>query len=315
MHKHRGGVKEQGVALITVLLITAILVGLTTQILSSHNLVINQHQNTFEGGQALHYALGAEELARQVLFDDAVNSGPGVDHLEEFWAQSVLPFDLDGIGLMQAYIIDLNRCFNVNRLENDPDRVNYKRLQSLIGQLGLSPGLADLIKDWIDADQIVTGFGAEDSAYLIKTPRYFAANQVIIDVSELAMLEGVDPVEVQMLAQHICLTPDPASKINVNTADAITLSVLDAGISMETAEAVVAQPRNYLTVADFISANPDFTAVQSELSVVSDHFLLVAQAQLNSSRVSLTSLLRRDLVSNQLTLLQRDFGKRFVVPN
>jgi type II secretory pathway component PulK len=37
---------ERGVALITVLLITAILVGLTTQILSSHNLVINQHHNT-----------------------------------------------------------------------------------------------------------------------------------------------------------------------------------------------------------------------------------------------------------------------------
>ena len=47
---------ERGVALITVLLITAILVGLTTQILSSHNLVINQHQNTFEHAQALEYA-------------------------------------------------------------------------------------------------------------------------------------------------------------------------------------------------------------------------------------------------------------------
>ena len=44
--------------LITVLLITAILVGLTTQILSSHNLVINQHQNTFEHTQALQYVLG-----------------------------------------------------------------------------------------------------------------------------------------------------------------------------------------------------------------------------------------------------------------
>ena len=52
---HRNG--ERGVALITVLLITAILAGLTTQILSSRNL-INQHQNTFEHAQALEYALG-----------------------------------------------------------------------------------------------------------------------------------------------------------------------------------------------------------------------------------------------------------------
>jgi type II secretory pathway component PulK len=59
--------RQSGVALITVLLITAILVGLTTQILSSHHLVIAQHQNSFEQEQALQYAIGAEELARQAL--------------------------------------------------------------------------------------------------------------------------------------------------------------------------------------------------------------------------------------------------------
>ena len=36
-----------------------------------------------------------------------------------------------------------------------------------------------------------------------------------------------------------------------------------------------------------------------------------AQAQLSQSRVSLTSLFRRDLSNGQVTLLQRDFGKTF----
>lgn len=303
--------KQDGVALITVLLITAILVGLTTQILSSHHLLINQHQNTFEGEQALQYVLGAEELARQALHDDAVNSGPGVDHLEELWVQPVLPFDLDGVGIMQAYIIDINRCFNINTVADDPDQVNYKRLQRLLATLQLPPSLVDLVRDWVDPDLIPSGLGAEDSVYQLKDPAYLAANQPMLDLSELNLLADVDPAHVQLLAQHVCLLPATQSKINVNTADAMTLALLDAGISQQVAQTITQQPRSYQTVVDFVQANPAFTAVQDDLSVTSEYFMLVAQAQLNRSRVSLRSTFRRDANNHQVTLLQRDFAKPF----
>jgi general secretion pathway protein K len=302
---------ERGVALITVLLITAILVGLTTQILSSHNLVINQHQNTFEHAQALEYALGAEELVRQTLYDDAVNSGPNVDHLEEAWAQPVLPLDLDGIGVMQAYVIDLHRCFNLNNLADDAANPNFERLQRLTERLNISHNFADLIKDWVDADQSVSGLGAEDSAYQIKRPPHLAANQIMRDLSELNMLVDVNGQDIQTLSAQVCLVPDSQSKINVNTADAITLSLLDPAISVADAEAVAQQSRNYQNVTDFVSANPAFLSVQSELSVTSEYFLMRAQAQLSQSRVSLTSLFRRDSSNGQVRLLQRDFGKPF----
>ena len=302
---------ERGVALITVLLITAILVGLTTQILSSHNLVINQHQNTFEHAQALEYALGAEELVRQALYDDAVNSGPNVDHLAEIWAQPVLPLDLDGVGVMQAYVIDLNRCFNLNTLADDPSNLNFERLQRLTERLNVSPNFADLIKDWVDEDQTVSGLGAEDSAYQIKRPPHLAANQAMRDLSELNMLVDVSGEDIQTLIGQVCLLPETQSKINVNTADAVTLAMLDPGISVADAEALVQQTRNYQDVTDFVSANPAFLSVQSELSVTSEYFLMRAQAQLSQSRVSLTSLFRRDLSNGQVTLLQRDFGKTF----
>ena len=65
------GVKQAGVALISVLLIVAILMAVASRLLANHNLVINQHQNTFEYDQALNYALGAEVLATQALLLDA----------------------------------------------------------------------------------------------------------------------------------------------------------------------------------------------------------------------------------------------------
>ena len=304
---------QRGIALISVLLITAILIGLTTQILSSQHLVIQQNQNTFEQSQAVQYVLGAEELTRQVLYDDAVNSGPGVDHLYEFWAQPVLPLDLDGIGVMQAYVLDLNRCFNLNWLADDEDKAQYKRLQRLLTHLQLSPELADLIKDWVDSDQQVSALGAEDSAYQMQTPAHFAANQPMLDLSELNMLIDVDPLEVQVLSGEVCLVPDTQSKINVNTAAAETLYALDNAISIQDAQAIAQAARNYQNVAEFVQNHPEFAAVQHRLSVTSEYFLLVAEARLNRSRVSLTSVLYRDASNGRITLLHRDFGKRFGV--
>ena len=311
-HESGGRVARQGgVALISVLMVTAILIGLTTQILSSHHLVTNQHQHSFERAQALQYAFGAEELARQTLYDDAVNSGPGVDHLDEIWAQPVLPLDLDGVGVMQAAIVDLNGCFNVNRLANDSNQLDVKRLRQLLGNLQLSQDLADLIRDWVDSDQLVSGLGAEDSAYQLKSPPHFAANQPMVDLSELNALLDADAAEIAVLAQNVCLLPDTQSKINVNTATAVTLATLDPAVSLADAQVIVESPRNYQSVSDFVQSYPAFTAVEKDLSVSSDYFLLVVEARLNRSRVTLTSLLYRDGNDGQVTLLRRDFGKRF----
>ena len=303
--------RQSGVALITVLLITAILVGLTTQILSSHHLVTAQHQNSFEQEQALQYAIGAEELARQALYDDFINSGPGVDHLEELWAQPALPFDLDGVGVLQAYVVDLHRCFNLNNLGGSAGTLNHERLKRLLTSLELSPDLADLVKDWVDADQNTMGFGAEDSTYQLKQPPYLAANQPMTDISELSSLAEAEPAQIGLLAKRTCLLPDTATKINVNTASALTLSALDPTVTVNDALAITQLPRNFLTVDEFLSSNPAFNAVRDDLSVTSEYFLLIAQAQLNRSRVSLQSLMRRDPGNGAVTLLQRDFGKRF----
>ena len=75
--------EQQGVALISVILIVAILIAVASRLMTAQNITINQHQNTFEQNQALQYALGAETLARQALRLDFESGGNEVDHLEE----------------------------------------------------------------------------------------------------------------------------------------------------------------------------------------------------------------------------------------
>ena len=163
----------------------------------------------------------------------------------------------------------------------------------------------------MDSDQQVSGLGAEDSAYQLKTPPHFAANQPMLDLSELNMLIDVDPQEIQVLSREVCVVPDTGSKINVNTASAQTLYSLDAAVSIQNAEAIAQSVRNYQTVTEFVQNHPEFTVVQQQLAVRSHYFMLVAQARLNRSRVNLTSALYRDPSNGRITLLHRDFGKRF----
>ena len=311
----RGGVpKQRGVALISVLLVVAVLVAITTRLLSGHNLVVHHHSATFQQNQALQYVFGAETFARQILFDDHANSGPGVDHLGESWAQQIMPFELDDIGFMEARIEDLNGCFNLNALAASDEVVlkrSLKRLKRMLRELQLDESLADSIRDWVDADDRVDGLGAEDNTYLGKLPPHRAANTTISHLSELFLVDTAEPEKVRALLPHVCLLPFTDNNINVNTANALILATLDDGIGLGSAEAITMTERTFSSVEDFVVEHPEFTAVAEDLTVRSEHFAVHAQAVVGDASVTLHSHLSRNLSDGRITVLQRDFAKLF----
>ncbi len=317
--------RQRGVALVSVLLIVAILLAVVSRLMANHNLVINQHQNTFEQNQALHYALGAETLARQALYEDHQISGQEVDHLGEIWAQSTMPFELDEGGYLEAQLRDLNGCFNLNALagasvrEGDGEAreqdtgdslVSFRRL---LDNAGVNSDLAYAWKDWIDGDLEITRSGAEDSEYLVQQPPFRTPNQRVLHLSEIYLMPYVEREQLDPVVPFLCLLPEEGLQINVNTANAPTLAALHEEVTLAMAEALVATERAYTSVDEFIQQNEDFRPVQQAgvLSVESQYFLLHAQAQVGGSTVTLQSLLQRDVGTGFVTVLQRDFGKLF----
>ncbi|MEM9624495.1 MAG: type II secretion system minor pseudopilin GspK, partial [Pseudomonadota bacterium] len=274
--------QQTGVALISVLLIVAILMAVASRLLASHNLVINQHQNTFEQNQALHYALGAETLASQALAEDQKVSD--TDHLGEVWAQQIMPFELDEGGVLEAQLSDMQSCFNLNNLANEDFTEHLSSAKRLLQNLGLPEEFADAWKDWVDSNQEVTDFGAEDSEYLLAQPPHRTPNGPAGHISELALLQNLTPEQYAELLPHVCVLPARSTKINVNTASSHTLAAWIPNADLGRLESLVLAERNYEDVADFlndIGANsPDVIEVASEhLSVQSEYFQLHAQAQ------------------------------------
>jgi general secretion pathway protein K len=294
-----------------VLLVITILLAITSRLLANHNLVINQHQMTFEQDQALQYALGAETLAIQALFEDFERLGPGKDHLGEIWAEQTLPFELDEGGFIEAQLKDMHGCFNANSITGENGKEQLSRFKQLLRNLNLPDQLADSWRDWIDDDTEPTGFGAEDSEYLVASPPHRTPNHLVTDTAEFSLLQNIEAEQVAQLLPHICLLPDADTKINVNTATAQTLAALDSEVSIATAEGITAELREYDDEKKFVETYPSLAAAAPILTVKSEYFELHAQAQVGESTVTLRSSLYRDPSTGQITVLQRDFGKLF----
>ena len=182
---------NRGVVLLSVLLIVALLAAVAYQLLARHSLTVAQARYSFNGDQSLAYALGAETLARQVLYEDWSQSGPGVDNLLETWAQPLAPFEIEN-GLIEVQVRDMHSCFNLNSLAGSEGQRNLARLKTLLRNNNVPDTLADAWHDWVDADNSISGFGAEDGEYLLLKQAYRTANQRAGHVSEFRLIKGFE---------------------------------------------------------------------------------------------------------------------------
>jgi len=306
--------KSQGVVLLSVLLILALLSALVYQLVGRQSLLVAQARQTFAGDQALEYALGAEAFARQVLRQEWMDTG-AVDNLTEIWAQPLPPLEIDN-GYLEIQVRDLNSCFNLNSVASTQTgqggaRLNLTRFKTLLRNLNLPENIGDEWLDWIDPDQDVSGFGAEDGEYLLGEYPHRTADRLAGDVSELRMIREVDRDAWALLEPHVCLLPTDMLKVNVNTADATVLAALNPSLSEAQVQALTQSERVYTDVNQATADLPDLTAARDALGVSSEFFEIQVRAQVDDSLVELSSVLHRAPNDGTITLLTRSFGKSF----
>lgn len=109
--------KQRGVALLVILLIVAIITVLATEMMARLQLNIARTVNIKDNNQAYWYAIGAEQFAKKSL-NQLKALSPDNINLAQPWAQ-VFQYPIDGGGI-QAELIDLQSCFNLNTLGPTP---------------------------------------------------------------------------------------------------------------------------------------------------------------------------------------------------
>ncbi|MET0248793.1 MAG: type II secretion system minor pseudopilin GspK [Sphingobium sp.] len=222
-----GGEQERGAALLTVLLLVAVMAVVAATALERLALATRMTGNGGAVDQGRAYAQGAMEIAR-LRIGDLVASSPGRLTLAGGWLGAPQSLPVPG-GLATARVTDGGNCFNLNSLVSGESAAALKvrpvavaQFQALMQALEIDARQAQAVSaaaaDWIDSDAVPQPGGAEDEAYLRTQRPYRAANGPMIDASELRAVSAVTPAIYARLRPWVCALPTvDLSPINVNT--------------------------------------------------------------------------------------------------
>ena len=316
---------QQGVALLTALLIAALVTVAAVAMASRQQLDIRRTGNMLEADQAYMYVLAAEALAIQVLNLDRQQNQ--IDTPNDIWNEELPPTMIEG-GMISGKIEDLQGRFNLNNLidaANAPDPEQTRILQRILAQVSLveenvqlSPFMANRVADWIDPDLNSLADGAEDLNYLSLEVPYRAANHPMVSPSELAAVAGFTLTDVAALKPFIATLPraataTSATTVNVNTAPEIVLMSLDENITPSIAKDLddYRASTPFENTADFVA---ELAAHQitfdpnrvSSLSVSSDYFLITSDASIGRTALRMYSLLQR--TNDAVVVISRSIG-------
>jgi len=213
--------KERGAALLSVLLLVAVMATVAASALDRIGIGTHIAANAATVGQGRAWLETAELLATTRVED--LLAADKDKMLGTGWLGLERRISLPGGVTVRARMEDGGNCFNLNslvqrqedgRLVARPQAVN--QFTDLMMMLGVRQDEARRIaasaSDYIDSDGLPQDLGAEDSGKVLP------ANHLMADASELRAVAGVTDRHYGLLSRWICALPTPElSGINVNT--------------------------------------------------------------------------------------------------
>lgn len=247
---------QDGVALLTILLLVVSITVVAGAMLASQKIAIRQSGLLFQQDQLLQDVQAGSQFATAVISADSKLND--TDSAQDIWAQPIPPYPL-GNNIITVEIYDEASRFNLNNLYHD-DAVDVNALAAfkrLLKQLGIEESVATAVLDWQDPDGSVYEDSAEESAIyqsaLASSNGSAVAlpNQPFFSVEQLASVDGITAEGLAALRPYVSAVPYYLP-INVNTALPEVLAAIIEGSTPEQMQALV-RGRESQTFADIES--------------------------------------------------------------
>lgn len=253
---------ERGAALVTVLLLVAIMSALIAVSFDRLSLAIRREGNRALAEEARLDLISAEAIgAYRITTLENLTSGGGQP---TGWNGQVVTVPVPG-GRVTARVSDAGNCFNVNGLTRFDETgslvaqpiaiTQFARLLELSGAPATEAArAAAAVADWIDSDNAPLPGGAEDEVY--SASGFRAANAPITNVADLGRVEGMRPL-LPRVDDLLCALPEHAlPSVNINTIEVRHARLLSAVLPQlaspaRAAEQIRTRPTNgFARVAD-----------------------------------------------------------------
>ena len=288
--------RQKGLAFLMAMLIVVIATTIAVSIVHEEKFTLRKSVHVHLMDRASLYAFGLEDWAKIYLREDREESD--IDTLEEYWATGIPALPIEG-GYLTGYLEDEQARFNINTLVGSEVALN--RFKRLCDNLGVDDSFIPALMDWIDPDfDIRDPNGMEDNY-----ETYRVANREMADISELMLVDGVDPEMYEKLIPHIAALPTPTT-LNVNTMSVEIFESLGDDLD---ADAFIEEREDdpYQSVEDFIERLQLPVDIEG-ISTSTRYFRAHGQVVQGEQVFNMTSLVYRDERGKTL-VLNRTLGQ------
>jgi general secretion pathway protein K len=301
--------RQQGVAVITALLLTTLAVTIVASLFWQQQVQVRSMENQRLHLQTKWILRGALELSSLIL-KSRTGQAAQITTLDQVWTTPLAETRLDQYierervqnevfdATLSGGMSDATARYNLTLLAangaRDPDQeAIFKRLLS---NLQLDPALA------VKVAQMV----ASASPVAPIPPARVASNvpMGLVQVDDLLAISGITKDIVDRLREFVIVLPATA-QVNLNTASAEVLSALLQNCSVSQARAIVEKRKQVpaLSPANFTVLNPGMTFMDNApVDVKSSYFLARSRIRLDRAALDAESLIESNL-GGQTTVL------------
>jgi general secretion pathway protein K len=300
--------KQQGVAVITALLLTTLAITIVASLFWQQQVQIRSIENQRLQLQKQWILRGALDWASLILREDAKHSS--IDTLDEPWAVPLAETRLDQYvengrsesdasdATLSGSISDAQARFNlanlcVNGIINKDEVVAFERLlNNQKVDAKLAQATADLMAD---AQKIPVTTVANQTP----TPQPMNLTQV----EDLLAVQGFTPAILESLKPFVIFLPQ-ITPTNVNTAPAEVLAAKISKLTLSDATALIKSrdTATFKDISDFNTRLPgkNLNASASQASVTSDYFLVNGKVRMSHAGLNMQALIERNAGQTKL---------------
>ena len=230
--------KFKGTALIMALFVTAIIASVSAGLFSMVSTNLENEKNMISEQQAILTTLSLESFTKKYL-NNKENRNNIVLAANNFSQKSPINLPLER-GNLEANIVDMGQCFNLNSLisisptgEESANQENLGFFKNLMKSLFIQDQkieeISPAIIDWLDKDFFPDSYlGVEDDYYKNEKPSRLTSNQLFFDITELRDVKGMTEEIFQKLKPYICTFNSVETKININSLNPFYPNILVA---------------------------------------------------------------------------------------